>query len=264
MPTLICARIKSWTRTSSRLETGWRRWKSFDTRASIWCCAISACLVWTVTNSYCICMTSTRRLPLSPSRVSRAAPIIGGPGRPDSPRTSTSPSTILVFSPRSARSPDGGFAEANVPLAPFSSCHALPDPPGMSSLGVVAPPRAMVGDAPESTRCQQIPDIVSPLLLHTSRRVTYPVRMRDALAAPGSVYGRGAGPATRGPSGRTAVRQLARWSRRGEVACVTHAPERHSARSHCRGMLVFNRHCAVSGVGVAEGDLRGDAIGSAA
>lgn len=54
--------------------------------------------------------------------------------------------------------------------------------------------------------------------------------MRDALAAPRSEYGRGVGPATPDTADAPRHTDALYWSRRGEVACVMHAPERDSSR----------------------------------
>ena len=88
--------------------------------------------------------------------------------------------------------------------------------------------------------------------------------MRDALAALRSDYGRGVGPATPDAAEASLHPEALYWSRRGEIACVMHAPARDSSRwpqeqwapmsmaaIHRHGIKYQCQHCAASGSPIA-------------
>ena len=84
--------------------------------------------------------------------------------------------------------------------------------------------------------------------------------MRDALGAPCSEYSRNVGAATPEAAAALPYADSLYWSRRGEVACVAHAPEPASARwtaeqwapipmkaMRRQGALYQCQHCSASG-----------------
>ena len=100
---------------------------------------------------------------------------------------------------------------------------------------------------------------------------TYLEPMHEPLAAPRCEYGPGVGPATPDAAVGPLYADALYWSRRGEVACLMHAPERdsqrwpqeqwapmptHAMRRH--GIEYQCQHCSASGRPIARHRLSSD------
>ena len=113
-------------------------------------------------------------------------------------------------------------------------------------------------------RCQEIPDSVGLLPLSTRPSLHYLEPMRDALSAPRSDSVRGVAPAAPDAADASLYADRLYWSRRGEIACLLHAPERNSPRwpqeqwaamsmmaIHRHGIKYQCQHCSASGRPIA-------------